>query len=51
MDIIFSTFRDLVKFKIISNINTGDKTGDATFGAFYIAIITFLLNIELWRYI
>ena len=48
MDLILIPFRDLLKYKIVSLVNTGDKNGDTAFTTFYIACISFILSKEIW---
>ena len=48
MDLLLIPFRDLLKYKIISSINTGDKNGDTAFTTFCIACVSFILSKEIW---
>jgi len=45
VDAIMTSIKDLLKFKIISSINTGDKTQDSLISAMLLAIATFTLGV------
>ena len=49
MEAILQTAKDLLKFKVISSINTGDKTFDNILTAFLMSIIVFLLSDTMWK--
>ena len=46
MDTIFHAICDLVKFRIVSSVNTGDKTYDNLIVLVLVSIFTFVFSTE-----
>jgi len=49
MEAILVTVKDLVKYKIVSSINTGDKTLDSLYVALSATILTVVFTISYWK--
>ncbi len=48
MDVILSAIKDVLKYKVISQTNTGDKTLDNLYNTLFIAVLTILFAKSIW---
>ena len=48
MEVFITAVKDLIKYRIISGVNTGDKTLDSLSSAIFISIATGLLTYAVW---
>lgn len=49
MEAVSTALKDLLKFKIVAYVNTGDKTQDNLINAFLLAILTMIFAITSWQ--